>query len=842
MSFEWQTDEDYRWDEEPASPEPAKPKRPRWPWLVLLGVFLAGTAVFLIFSQLNQRVETATDDVEADLAASYAVLQRAAQNQDENLFNSLLSGRDPEWSQAQRELLNVGLLFDRVGFGLTWLPSLAETAVLSQTLSPNLTAAELTTLQNYSLDIGNGLTQTVQLARVDVYRLGEDRWLYAPPEREFWGVRRRLEGQLLSVRYPARDEQIVHRLAADLEARLVQLCGTPGYSCPPDARVRVHFSPEPDSLAEATFIGALTRADMGDVLEGRQAVRLPTPSLVGLPQDEVGYQALLRGYSVQMLTIVINDVTGWECCVNVPFYRAAVERQLYEFGVGSWPLTETAVSLPADLTLGDGAHFWNAPFPEMPTDFIKAPAPYAIVDFLTTSLRVPISQIAASLAESGSILSWHMFMDQWLIHMTGHPISYTMLSHAFQGYVAQWQPVPAKPLPESGLMLSCATRNPLRLEQGIYYFDNTLAEPVLLESIPADTNLFFTGLPGGTGVAVGTQNGALQPETYLLFNETERVDVDWSAVEGVTSRPPLAIPTTTSENGRYLLWTIQTAFANGNFFAVTDLDACHEGDRCEAVPVGGYPVWSPSAEQLITLSVIEPWWTEGLRNGMMLLRDEPTSPAINSPGFGASIFWLDETQFGYLTQFQNGLQQLVISDVALSRPRVLLTNESLPDFLSGSDVPTVLNFEFAQPLPNNPRSVLILAQDDTLHHHVIWFDRVNEAVTMVVPLSDWPGASLLGYRFSPDGRFLLIALTHGEENIFVLVRLDANSPQRFVVRLEGSTPLPRHFYANWSPDGEWLAVPELGYIRLWHKGGDERLLNFADLGCTNAVWVDRIEP
>ena len=181
MSFEWQPEEEYNWDEEVALPEPPQPGRRRWLWWVLVGVVLVGTAVFLLYRQLNQRVEVATEDVADDLIASYAVLQQAAQNQDENLFNSLLSGRDPEWSLAQQNNIASGLLFDRPGFNLAWQPGVAETAVISQTLSPDLTAAELTTVQKYSLDIGNGLTETVELERRDVYRLGEDRWLYAPP-------------------------------------------------------------------------------------------------------------------------------------------------------------------------------------------------------------------------------------------------------------------------------------------------------------------------------------------------------------------------------------------------------------------------------------------------------------------------------------------------------------------------------------------------------------------------------------------------------------------------------------------------------------------------------------
>lgn len=258
MSFEWQTDEEYEWDETSPQPEPPRRRR-RWPWLLLVAVVLAATAVFLIYRQLNQRIDAATEETEAELLASYAVWQQAVQNQDENLFNSLMSGRDPEWVAAQRSLLHTGMLFDRSGFGLAWEPGVGETAVLSQTFSLDFTSVELTTLQNYTWTIDNGVTQTVQLARTEVYRLGADRWLYAPPEPEFWGETQAVNGQLLRVTYPARDVEIVQRLAADLEAKLVYLCNTTGYDCPPDAQVRLIFSTEPDSLLEATFLAAFTR-------------------------------------------------------------------------------------------------------------------------------------------------------------------------------------------------------------------------------------------------------------------------------------------------------------------------------------------------------------------------------------------------------------------------------------------------------------------------------------------------------------------------------------------------------------------------------------------------------
>lgn len=846
MSFEWQTEEEHSLDDESPLPKPPRRERRRWPWLVLATVVVVGTAVFLLYRQINRRVEAATGDIEADLVASYAVLQQAAQDKDENLFNSLLSGRDMEWALAQRENVANGALFDRTAFGLTWQPMLAETAVISQTFSPELTAAELITLQNYSLDIGNGLTQTVQLLRVDVYRLGEDRWLYAPPEAEFWGVRRRLEGQLVSVRYPARDEAMVHRLAADLEARLVQVCNTPGFTCPEDAEVRLSFSAEPDSLTHFTFLDALTedQASGDSVWAGGATVVLPTPTLVGLPQDEAGYQALLRGYEAYLLTVALNDLIGWECCENVPFYRAAIERQLYELGVGEWPLAETAVSLPDELYLLAVADDWNAPFPEVATGFAATPMPYIAVDFLVNTFHLAPAHIGKALVGS-SLFDF----GQWLADLTGPSWTEATLNQTFRQHVARWQTSPtAQRTPEDGLTLLC--HDPLHMTQGLYYFDFALEQPLLLEGLPYDELLHLTGLPGGAGVAVvARESPQSDPETYLLRNGQPRIDVNWDNVTGLVVNPPLAIPTTTDSNGRYLLWTLAPGSTTGTFYALTDLEACQAGGSCTAIPIGGYPIGSPDGEHLITLTTTNPWWHEGAANGLMLLRDAPTAEATNSPGFGASPFWLDDTRFGYLNQYQNGVEQLVLTDVNLTPPATLFTNGSLLSYFSADDRPDALSLKLAQPLPLATRLLAVVAEGrphlpaETSTGYLFLYDRVSDQLQFRVELPGWQDSVLEGYRFSPDGRYLLFTYTTPDETAVNLFLMDtaAQPPRFWGYTVLGATSLPRHFYASWTPDGQWLALPELGTIRLWHNGRDEQILNFDGLNCTNVAWVARLE-
>jgi hypothetical protein len=383
-------------------------------------------------------------------------------------------------------------------------------------------------------------------------------------------------------------------------------------------------------------------------------------------------------------------------------------------------------------------------------------------------------------------------------------------------------------------------------EQGLYYFDFSLEAPQLLEAVEADQLIFFTGLPDGSGVAVAARQSATsQPETYLL-RDSERIEVKWNSVGGLVSRPPLAIPTTVS-NGRYLLWTVLPEFATDTFYAVTDLASCQADDRCEAIPLRGYPFWSPSAEQLLTLTVLNPWWTEGLVNGLLLLRQTPTSETINAPGFGASIFWLDDARFGFVTEFQNGVQQIVVTDTSLSQRQVLLDNNTLRGFFPPGERPNALTIQFAHPVPGSPETLIILAADSAAlgtegtPRYLFWYHVAREAGSLF-PLPRSGDMEQQGHRFSPNGRFLLFTTPNADQSGTHLLLQDFNRMRSFNYALQGETALPRHFYASWSPDGQWLAMPELGYIRLWHRGEDERLLNFDGLACTNAAWVARIEP
>ena len=279
-------------------------------------------------------MKTATANATSDILASHTLVQQAGTGQDVELFNNLLSGRDQDWVDVQSELLQMGNLFDRSAFDLTWLPSpntavtLAdvESGAIGVDINPELNAAELTFLQDYAIAVGNGVTETVQLKQTAVYRIGTQRWLYAPPDDEFWGEFETITGSMVSLAYPARDADVAQRLSFDLDAKLAEMCRTlADLNCPDGFRLSLRLDSDPQSFLDA--------AELSHALRSGPMLTLPTPTLVGLPVDEAGYQVLYRGYAIHLVGAAIAELTGYDCCRNVDYFQALLDYQLDELGL-----------------------------------------------------------------------------------------------------------------------------------------------------------------------------------------------------------------------------------------------------------------------------------------------------------------------------------------------------------------------------------------------------------------------------------------------------------------------------------------------------------------------------
>ena len=297
MSLDWQTQEEISWDDPPPlaeEPIELEPKRRWWLYVVLAVLVGAATAAFVVIRDLNRRVDNAEAEARLAVISSHTVIQQAALEQDSELFVGFLSGRDAGWSRAQEEAVREGAYLDRAGLGLHRLRetgSVNETAVV--TFSPDLTSAEMTVIQTYGVDIGNGLTETVLLQQTAVYRLGPNRWLLAPPEPQFWGEMHTSDGRYLTTRYPERDAEIGRRLASDLDRKLIEICQQlPDLECPTNLQITLELTTDP---------GSLLPLSEAHIFSGR-SFSLPTPTLAGLPQNERGYRALQRGYSQWLVT------------------------------------------------------------------------------------------------------------------------------------------------------------------------------------------------------------------------------------------------------------------------------------------------------------------------------------------------------------------------------------------------------------------------------------------------------------------------------------------------------------------------------------------------------------
>ena len=359
------------WDEGDERPFPSSPPpRTRLPWSLLAVVLIVLVAGFALWRQVNQRIDTANETVEADVLASVEIIEQAAIERDRDLFVTFLSGRDPAWSNAITRAMITDQLYVPHEFGLEWLPQ-DPTPPPIITLSNDLLSAEVVITNTFAIDIGNGLTETVQLAQTAVYRRGSDRWLLSPPDPEFWGETVTVEGAILTITFPKRDEALARILLLELEDLLLDLCtGAQPLDC--GEALRVDLTLSTDRTAVVNGIRLLS-GDQNRILLGG----LPTPSVIGLPVDDAAFDALKRGYARQLTREMIVSLSTARCCTNHPLFLATVDFKLRQMGILPTPVmqglaeprplaalaplwTETAVS-PADQQLATYfVHFWVA--------------------------------------------------------------------------------------------------------------------------------------------------------------------------------------------------------------------------------------------------------------------------------------------------------------------------------------------------------------------------------------------------------------------------------------------------------------------------------------------------
>ncbi|MCB0037901.1 MAG: hypothetical protein KDE51_27900, partial [Anaerolineales bacterium] len=348
-NFNWQTEEDSDvWEEQEAPPAPPS-KRRRWViWLLMIGfVALSIGSIYLIYRQINQRVAEAVKTTESAVLTSHELVIDAAMLTDRELFTNLLSGRDLNWTSAQLRLLQSHMLFNRPHMGLQTVNMRGQRPQIS--LSPDLTQAIITRTVTYEQLDGGG---EVELAQVAVYRQGEDRWLLSPlvsPESE-WGFRDSFEGRFISASFPVPDAELALQVARDLDRTVGAVCsGFFDVTCPIELHYNIDFTTDPGSLIDIT-LAAQEPLSQSPEPAAFNNFSFPTPTLIGLPIDENGYNALYRGYARVLAQDLMRESlqTYWAAFPELQPYSLSQHLQTLDIGL-TIPVTDTTKPLTALL-------------------------------------------------------------------------------------------------------------------------------------------------------------------------------------------------------------------------------------------------------------------------------------------------------------------------------------------------------------------------------------------------------------------------------------------------------------------------------------------------------------
>lgn len=833
--FEWYTEESSDWEVAAAAPASRSPQNSRW--LMLLAIFCLVAAVgWIVYHRVKEYANAAAASSKTDILASHNLVRQAARQRDAELFETVLSGRDPRWTGAQKALAADGLLFDRSLFGFKAASAAADFATtktgdVSVTLSADLRAAELTWLEPFVVYGGEAITETVRLAQTAVYRQGARSWLLSPPERDFWGNREEVSGAYTTLVYPERDGKVARRLVHDIDAVIVGVCTRlDGIVCPAGLSLRLRLE---------TGAGSLLAAHDGEtMLTSGRNLTLPAPTLVGLPVDEAGYQALVRGYAALVVPALITDLVGYECCVHGLFYRALLDKQLSQLGLRPWPLTETGyeqlLSNPGALP-GVGSLWAARPPLDLPVAAEWMPV-YSLADFLLTEWTPGMD-----VAEIQRALGWRSVFADWFTRLTGVPYDADTFSAAWLEFIYRHSAsarmdLPIS-LPEQRVGLVCSQRN-----QGVwlhrYDWDTGNWRQEFgreYESEPASGYVY--PLPGASRIVLQEAffpNAQGEVRLSVWQDGHEIFTLDQSP--GVTDSTYPFYFDGADSTGRYLILRKLDQRRDARY-QLLDLASCGEGS-CERRSLPGRPLWSPdgartllAGEPPVVTAAAGAEWDPWLAP---LFRGDARGQLVVSLGAGLEPFWLDRETYGYLRRTGDDVE-LVTAVVNDDRPYVVLRAIDLLSPMAPTVRPNV-TLDRMISNPADSRQVLVVARTiGEERSYVLTFflleltaDLRGIAAIQQLFQTERP-AEVSG--FSPDGRWLVVSTWNANERDYTIDLIDLQSNERQTFNGSGSRML-------WSVDGQWLVQPEGDYVLLRAPAyGYKRLMLHNFSNCYSAYWA-----
>lgn len=835
-NFDWRTEEDFDWDQPVEEPQPERPKGGRRRWLgVLVVALLIGGLAFYMYRQVEQRADENLEAMRADIISSHNLLRLAEEEQDDELFFSLLSGRDAGWTAVQHKLFQARSLRNRVPFGMQNQSGEPQSQdnddQITVTFSPDLLAADVTSLLPYEIQIGNGLTQTIILAETVQYRLGRERWLLSPPDADFWGPQESLNGTRIMLSYPERDQEVAQQLLPALERKLEELCGTlAGIECSPGMKMRITLSSDPQTLIDAA------RPQSAELVDGGLQLDLPAPTLVGIPQDEDGFQALFRGYAAQMATGVIAQQVGYECCEKLPFFQTLTDYQLSQLALKAWPVSDEdyARILKEQIGLQDYAPLWRS---ENPQDLVGQNGwqVYVLIDYLLDTLpdTDPLA-LQRELTRKGSYRSWlnELFAEQ---NDLGDASLLSDLTRGFwmRGYkqtlnaLDEWHSEP----PAQDLYLTCTApgqNGETGQDATLYRYDPDVDA---WNGIYETPNILWTApLPG---------------DTMLLQQEFDEETRRWTAAIRQDDRLTPLLPSTEE----YTISFAQTDPAasglaayifqpGGEEATITwfDLLDCQESVGCTHRELPGIPLWAPDGAQALftddpnsqidllrldSRTVLFNRRPNNISASLFLggrdefLEGEPLvdTDELTQAGKGHAPFWLDNDTIAYVTGEGDPMvhrgSRVISSSVDNNNAQLLFTlNDMTEQIEGGVNTQRLFWIHYVSVHPDNPDQLFaVVFSAFNSRAHVLAFDRASGEVQYLMSAGYLAEHSL---GLSPDGRYLVLTgmdesdPNRSEES--TLLQVYDLERQEIIPFLSLTADFPPFSTFDWSQDGKWLAL------------------------------------
>ncbi len=835
MGLEWRTleDEEGRRQEDAPEEETQAPERRgrlrRFSTLLVL--LLLVVVIWGMRYVFLSRLDAIAATVEAEVLAVHGIVQEAERDHDGALFGGMISPDYPNWGRTQKGMLGSGTRWDRPFFGLALVGGADGQASTGTVVDVAFTSdwGMATVTQAFPYTSADG--SPVTLHQIVTYRDEMASWVLVPAYPSFWGEKQTITGRYLTVEYPERDADTVEQLAREWDAMLAAVCrNVDGLRCRRSWRLKVELSTESGSLARMAngassgpLWDGMSNALLTSMGADGPGLKLPTPSLIGSPVDEAGYQAVRAGYAPLIVSGGIADVVGWRCCEKVVFFRALLDKQLSQLGLIQWPVTASSYEeiLQGSIHNVTNLHWvylqrsYNNITPEIQKIV------YSVVDFI---LAANPQRSPASLQRL--LLRFNTY-HPWLLNALPYNRSQAGQGSHMRWLQKEWirfadqqlavDTAPASALPEQDLQLLCTAERfnganlyRYNLQKGEFVEENDGRSYRLMYSLPNDDGVLLQRL-GEWGAAESTSQ-------VQIWREGRAQDVTYRSDNA-------ALYAVETNAGGMLFYSYDTRRQPTSRFNYLSQAECDRG-ACAIRTLDGMPAWPPDEERTVVV-----------RGDRVLWLGNEVGETQMEVGRGRTVAWLDNRRFAFI-QPDEGMRvdEVTLPNLAL---RTLVEVERLAGALQNATDVTQIEPVALAAHPALPDRLFVGARvqggTGAGTTHVFVYDLTTDEITELLQVEN-PLERHRSLRFSSDGRWLFVHSVERSPNSWHLHIYNNQTGEILNYSSETTLAFPGY---DLSADGAWLVRVDDGFLHLIPlNGGRQRLVSHDFAHCYSAVWVN----